>query len=323
MLRIYGNKVHILKNKRMVFSLGIVALLAVLFSSETVRGILVILLFFDRSETSLPKQEKFEREIVKIHGIQFWEMKNVYTSDEEPSFFFIDEKEGECVFSRYYMVNKTAKDEDAMRSILEEFCERTPFVLNGREAAVISEGKYKVSLVYKFYKKSKNLPAFWRANRVVAAPDVIKWHDMLAEIVVNGDEGVPKEDVIRFGKITLRDLRLEDMHPEKRRCVKYYIVKNSHLSLEKLHEQLSEFCHDYYEKQSEYAEIIFHFYRECEAMPWDWNNEGDFPDLETKAENKIGTYGVNKDGMDFFVRRRGKSFCSYGNILKEVKEAIQ
>lgn len=308
-----------MKTKRIIFSCGIVALLAVLFSSETVRGILVILLFFDRSETSLPKQEKFEREIVKIHGIQFWEMKNVYTSDEESSFFFIDEKEGECVFSRYYMVNKIAKDKEAMRSILEEFCERTPFVLNGREAAVISEGKYKVSLVYKFYKKSKDLPAFWRANRVVAAPDVIKWHDVLAEIVVNGDECVQKEDVVRLGKITLRDLRLDDMHSEKRRCVKYYIVKNNHLSLEKLHEQLSGFCHDYYEKQGGYAEIIFHFYRECETMPWHWNNEGSFPDLETNAENEIGTYGVNKDGMDFFVRRRGKSFYSSGKMLEEIK----
>lgn len=158
------------KNKRVVFSVCIVAFLAVLFSSETVRGILVVLLFFDRSESALPKQEKFEREIVKMHGIQFWEMKNVYTSDEESSFFFIDEKKGECVFSRYYMVNKTAKDKEAMQSILEEFCERTPFVLNSREAAVISEGKYKEILTYKFYKKSKDLPAFWRANRVVAAP---------------------------------------------------------------------------------------------------------------------------------------------------------
>ncbi|MDE7291896.1 MAG: hypothetical protein K2N58_07610 [Treponemataceae bacterium] len=308
-----------LKNKRIVFSLGIVTLLAALFSSKTVRLILFILLFTDWSETSLPKQEKFEREIVKIHGIKFWEMKNVYTTDEEASFFFIDEKEGECVFSRYYMVNKTAKDEETMRSILEEFCERTPFVPNVREAAVISEGKYKVILVYKFYKKSKDLPAFWRANMVVAAPDVIKWHDPLAEIIINEDESVPKKDVVHSGKITLRDLRLDDMCPEKRRCVKFYIIKNNHLSLENLHEQLSKFCHDYYEKQSEYAEIVFHFYRECEAMPWHWNDEGDFPDLETNSENEIGTYGVNKDEMDFFVRKRGKSLCSYGKILKEIK----
>ncbi len=307
-----------MKNKRVVFSVCIVAFLTVLFSSETVRGILVVLLFFDRSESALPKQEKFEREIVKMHGIQFWEMKNVYTSDEESSFFFIDEKKGECVFSRYYMVNKTAKDKEAMLSILEEFCERTPFVLNSREAAVISEGKYKEILTYKFYKKSKDLPAFWRANRVVAAPDVIKWHDPLAEIIVNGNGSVSKEDVVYFGEITLRDLRFDDRYPEKRRCVKYYIIKNGHLSLEKLHEQLSEFCHDYYEKQSEYAEIIFHFYRECETMPWDLNNEGNCPDLETNSENEIGTYGVNKDGMDFFVRRRGKSFCSYGKILEEM-----
>lgn len=307
-----------MKNKRVVFSVCIVAFLTVLFSSETVRGILVVLLFFDRSESALPKQEKFEREIVKMHGIQFWEMKNVYTSDEESSFFFIDEKKGECVFSRYYMVNKTAKDKEAMLSILEEFCERTPFVLNSREAAVISEGKYKEILTYKFYKKSKDLPAFWRANRVVAAPDVIKWHDPLAEIIINGNESVPKEDVVHFGEITLRDLRLDDRYPEKRQRVKYYIIKNSHLSLEKLHEQLSEFCHDYYERQSEYAEIIFHFYRECETMPWDLSNEGNCPDLETNSENEIGTYGVNKDGMDFFVRRRGKSFCSYGKILEEM-----
>ena len=184
-----------MKTKRIV-AWGIVALLAGLLSTRAVRGILVVLLFFDWSETSLPKQERFEREIVKIRGIQFWEMKNVYTTDEERSFFLVDDDEGECVFSRYYMVNKAAKDEEEMQSILEEFCERTPFVPNGREAALISGGRYKVTVKYKFYKKSKDLPAFWRANRETAAPDVIKWHDSLAEIAIT-DKGVPKEDVIR------------------------------------------------------------------------------------------------------------------------------
>lgn len=42
-------------------------------------------------------------------------------------------------------------------------------------------------------------------------------------------------------------------------------------------------------------------------MPWFWNNEGYFPDLEWNQDNIIAAYGVNNLGMDYWL---GKMFFS-------------
>lgn len=121
-----------------------------------------------------------------------------------------------------------------------------------------------------------------------------------------GDKTVPGEDVVRYGKITLRDLRLDKVYTDNygngKECYKYFLVKKNHLSFEKLHEQLSQFCCDYYKNQTRYDEVHFLFYRENRKMPWYWNDDGYFPDLETNSKNRIGVYGVYKDGsMDFWL----------------------
>ncbi len=126
------------------------------------------------------------------------------------------------------------------------------------------------------------------------------------DLTYDGDKSVPEEDVIRYGKITLRDLRLDRVYTDDygngKECHKYFLVKKNHLSFEKLHEQLSQFCRDYYKNQTEYDEVDFDFYSECAYMPWYWNDEGHFPDLEMNHENIIGAYGVYKDGsMDFWL----------------------
>ncbi|MDE6719042.1 MAG: hypothetical protein K2J68_04205 [Treponemataceae bacterium] len=144
------------------------------------------------------------------------------------------------------------------------------------------------------------------------------------DLTYKGDKTVPEEDVIYYGKITLRDLRLDKVYTydydNRKECHKYFVVKKNHLSFEKLHERLSQFCRDYYKNQTECDEVNFHFYWECAKMPWYWNDEGHFPDLELNPVNKIGAYGVNKDGsMDFWVKKKGKSFYNYGKILKEIK----
>ena len=128
------------------------------------------------------------------------------------------------------------------------------------------------------------------------------------DLTYKGDKTVPEEDVIYYEKITLRDLRLDDVYTDdysnEKECHKYFIVKKNHLSFEKLHEQLSQFCRDYYKNQTEYDEVHFHFYEECATMPWYWNDEGHFPDLEANSENEIGAYGIYKDGsMNFWVKK--------------------
>ena len=84
---------------------------------------------------------------------------------------------------------------------------------------------------------------------------------------------------------------------------KSYIVKKNFLSTEKLHKELSSFCYDYYDNQSEFDEIDFDFYRECPEMPWFWNNDGYFYDLETNWDNLVAVYGIGKEGLAFRVRK--------------------
>ena len=58
------------------------------------------------------------------------------------------------------------------------------------------------------------------------------------DLTYDGDKTVPEEDVIHYGKITLRDLRLDHIETNKyngeRKCCKYFLVKGRHFSLKKL-----------------------------------------------------------------------------------------
>ena len=121
------------------------------------------------------------------------------------------------------------------------------------------------------------------------------------DLTYDGDKTVLEEDVIYYEKITLRDLRLDYIETNKyngeRKCCKYFLVKGRHFSLKKLDEQLSKYCFDYFDSQNEYDEIHFHFYEESGTMPWFWNNEGYFPDLEYNSDNEIITYRINKGGI--------------------------
>ncbi len=49
------------------------------------------------------------------------------------------------------------------------------------------------------------------------------------DLTYDGDKSVPEEDVIRYGKITLRDLRLDIVYTvdygNGKECHKYFIVK--------------------------------------------------------------------------------------------------
>ena len=118
------------------------------------------------------------------------------------------------------------------------------------------------------------------------------------DITYKGDRTVPEEDVIRLEKITLRDLKQDRIYSNNT-CSKFYIVKNNFLSQKKLHKELSIFCCKYYDEQNEFDELTFIFYEECATMPWFWNNDGYFPDLEMNSENLIAVYWITKDGLVF------------------------
>ena len=115
------------------------------------------------------------------------------------------------------------------------------------------------------------------------------------DITYKGDRTVPEEDVIRLEKITLRDLKQDIIYSDNT-CSKYYIIKKNHLSKKRLYEQLSQYCSEYYNNDN-YDEIGFFFYEECSTMPWFWNNDGYFPDLEINSEHRICGYRVTKDGI--------------------------
>lgn len=108
------------------------------------------------------------------------------------------------------------------------------------------------------------------------------------DLIYKGDKTVKEEDIIHLRRIILRDLKIDEKwsYGEKFRLFKYYIVKNNHLSKKMLKEQLLEYCKDFY-KNNNYDEIAFFFYEECGTMPWCWNNEGFFPDLEMNSEHRI------------------------------------
>lgn len=122
------------------------------------------------------------------------------------------------------------------------------------------------------------------------------------DITYKGNRSVPKEDVVHYGKITLRDLRMDKYtkYEGSSLFLKYYIVKKNHLSKRKLNNQLSKYCNDYYNNNCNNHDIIsFHFYEETGTMPWFWNNDGDFPDLEMNSQNLIAVYWITTDGLAF------------------------
>ena len=120
-------------------------------------------------------------------------------------------------------------------------------------------------------------------------------------LTYKGDKTVPEEDVIHYEKITLRDLRLDEVlhYEEYTRHLKYYIVKSNHLSEKKIYRLLSNYCKDYYENNNSYDEIGFFFYEESGTMPWFWNNAGYFPDLEMNSGNLICRVFISKEEIKF------------------------
>ena len=119
------------------------------------------------------------------------------------------------------------------------------------------------------------------------------------DITYKGDRTVPEKDIIRLEKITLRDLKQDIIYSDNT-CSKYYIIKKNHLSKRKLNDQLSKYCNDYYNNDCNDHDIIsFHFYEEAGTMPWFWNNDGYFPDLEMNSKYRIYKCWVSKDWIKF------------------------
>lgn len=121
------------------------------------------------------------------------------------------------------------------------------------------------------------------------------------DLTYKGDKTVPEEDVIRYEKITFRDLRLDECttYDGDTLFFKYYIVKKNRFSKRRLKKLLSQYCNEQYNKCNSYDIMAFHFYRECGTMPWFWNTHGYFPDLESNSDCKIGVFWISKDGIEF------------------------
>ncbi|MDE5776264.1 MAG: hypothetical protein K2H67_05235 [Treponemataceae bacterium] len=119
------------------------------------------------------------------------------------------------------------------------------------------------------------------------------------DLTYDGDKTVLEEDVIHYEKIALRDLRLDQYRNYEgyTRHLKYYIVKSNHLSKKKIYQLLLNYCKEYYENNNSYDEIGFFFYEECGTMPWFWNDEGFFPDLEMNSGNLICRVFISKEGI--------------------------
>ena len=120
-------------------------------------------------------------------------------------------------------------------------------------------------------------------------------------IKYNGEKSVPKEDVIHYGKITLRDLRMDECaaHNGNTHFVKYYIIKKNHFSERQLDRLLSQYCSELYNKCYSYDMMSIHFYMECSKMPWYWNDGGHFPSLYENSDCEIGIFWISKDGIGF------------------------
>lgn len=63
--------------------------------------------------------------------------------------------------------------------------------------------------------------------------------------------------------------------------------------------KLLDYCKDYYKNHNSYDEIGFFFYEECGRMPWFWNNDGFFPDLEMNSDCLICRIFISKEEVKF------------------------
>ena len=57
---------------------------------------------------------------------------------------------------------------------------------------------------------------------------------------------------------------------------------------------------EYYKNHNSYDEVGFFFYEECGRMPWFWNNDGFFPDLEINSNCLICRFFISKEEVKFF-----------------------
>lgn len=116
-------------------------------------------------------------------------------------------------------------------------------------------------------------------------------------LLYDGDKTVSEEDIVCFEEIIFRDLRIdkESNFDNEKQYYKYYILRRNHFSSKINNTQLSSYCINYFNKQSNYDKIYFYFYSECGTMPWFWNSDGFFPDLEMNEKNKSAAYVVTKD----------------------------
>ena len=122
------------------------------------------------------------------------------------------------------------------------------------------------------------------------------------DIIYKGNKTVSKEDIIYLDKITLRDLKIYESssyYGEKTHFLKYYLIKGSFLSKKNLKAKLLDYCKDYYKNHNSYDEIGFFFYEECGRMPWFWNNDGFFPDLEMNSDCLICRIFISKEEVKF------------------------
>ncbi len=142
--------------------------------------------------------------------------------------------------------------------------------------------------------------------------------DKYPSLFYKGDKNVPQEDIVKIGNVYMRDLKMERASNDKesRYVYKYYILKKNKLPPQNLNENLLDYCGVFFDAQSEYDEIQFVIFKECPKMPWYWNNEGFFPDLELNYENEIATYWVDKDNISYRLRKNKKTVME-GSVTRK------
>ena len=133
--------------------------------------------------------------------------------------------------------------------------------------------------------------------------------DKYPSLFYKGDKNVPQEDVVKIGNIYMRDLKKDRISDDKetRYVYKYYILKKNKLSPSDLNEILLEYCGDFFDAQAEYDEIQFCIFKECPRMPWYWNDDGFFLDLELNYKNEIATYWADREHISYRIRKDNKT----------------
>ena len=70
---------------------------------------------------------------------------------------------------------------------------------------------------------------------------------------------------------------------------------------------LAQATGDFFDAQAEYDEIQFCIFKECPRMPWYWNDDGFFLDLELNYENEIATYWADRGHISYRIRKGNKT----------------